>query len=324
MPYLENNSFKPVWWQPERHTQTIFPSYRKIIDAPTPKRIRIGTPDDDFLDLDCYETAVAHADEVPPVVILTHGLEGNSRRPYVVGMAKILLEHGFDVVAWNCRSCSGEMNRQFRLYSHGEIEDLKTVFDFVMRQKNYLKSALVGFSMGGNISLKFASLYAPPTLARVATFSPPLDLRDSTETLAGRSNFLYRTMFHKDAGNKIVTKAKLFPEIFDLKAFNFLKDWFDVVAAFAFVNGFRDVAEYYYEGSAMNFLDKLHIPSLCVQAKNDPMATQKCVPQSLAEKHEYFHLETVNAGGHLGFSLGRKSIFTWAELRALEFLLAIR
>ena len=97
MPYLENDSFKPVWWQPERHSQTILPSFRKVVAPPVPRRVRIETPDNDFLDLDFYETARPNAAETPPLAILTHGLEGNSRRPYMTGMTKILVENGFDV-----------------------------------------------------------------------------------------------------------------------------------------------------------------------------------------------------------------------------------
>src|SRR5688572_9025111 len=112
-------------------------------------RERIATPDDDFLDLDWLTQGSEK------VVIISHGLEGNSKRAYIKGMAKALYDGGFDICAWNFRGCSGEMNRQQRFYHSGATDDLHTVVEHSLQTKKYKSIYLVGFSLGGNVTLKY-------------------------------------------------------------------------------------------------------------------------------------------------------------------------
>ena len=91
---------------------------------------------------------------------MTHGLEGNSDRHYIKGAAKFFLQQQWDVLAWNCRSCSGEVNLKPRLYSHGEIEDFTEVINHALQVKDYEQVALLGYSMGGNITLKYLGVNA--------------------------------------------------------------------------------------------------------------------------------------------------------------------
>lgn len=315
MPLIANgNYFRAPWWQPEGHTQTILPAYRKVTAMPLKKTVRIVTPDFDFLDIDFYE----HQKNThhKKIAILTHGLEGNTTRPYMLGMTKVLFAHGFDVAAWNCRSCSQEMNRCLRLYNHGEIDDLRTIVKLV--QANYDEIILVGFSMGVNISLKLAAVDCPPSVSLVFGVSAPLDLKASMDSLFRYDNILYKKLFENQLKKKLLQKVKQFPNEFDISQFDHLKTWEGCLAAFSFVNGYRDASEYLYEGTPLHFLDNLKIPSYVLQAENDPMLTEKCLPKQLAEEHAFFYLETTSKGGHVGFSLGKKSEVTYAEQRILE------
>ena len=123
-------------------------------------------PDGDFVDLDWVDNRSRN------LVLLSHGLEGNSERHYMMGMANRFSEEGWDVLAWNCRSCSGEMNRKFRLYNHGEIGDIGEVIGHALQTKDYEKVLLVGFSMGGSILMKYLGVHGN----KAADFPGRLDI----------------------------------------------------------------------------------------------------------------------------------------------------
>ena len=130
------------------HFETIIPALFRKVKNVHYDRIRWNTPDDDFLDIDLIR------EDNAKVVVISHGLEGSSERPYIKGMAKHLSQNGFDVVAWNYRGCSEEMNKQKRFYHSGATDDL----DFVVQKTieyGYQEIHLVGFSLGGNMTLKY-------------------------------------------------------------------------------------------------------------------------------------------------------------------------
>ena len=130
-----------------RHLETIYPAiFRKVVLEPY-QRERITTLDNDFIDLDWLK----HSS--PNLVIISHGLEGNSQRAYVKGMAKVFYERGFDVMAWNYRGCSDEINKQLRFYHSGATDDLGFVVNHASSQ--YDNVFLLGFSLGGNLTLIF-------------------------------------------------------------------------------------------------------------------------------------------------------------------------
>lgn len=281
------------------------------------ERERLILSDGDFVDLDWLDTGSKK------LVILTHGLEGDSHRHYIKGTAKLFAQNGWDALAWNCRSCSGEMNRAFRLYNHGEIGDIGEVIDHALRTKQYEAIILVGYSMGGNISLKYAGVKgneAPDVLKSVVAFSAPTNLKTSAELLDLPQNRLYRTRFMKKLIKKISQKDKLFPNRIDLNKLKDVTVWKDFDDLFsAPVNGYRDANDFYEQGSAINFLDGVKVPVLICNAQNDPILNDDCAPQSLAEKHPLIYVETPATGGHVGF-LVKNDEFSWAERRALAFV----
>ncbi len=150
MPLVARSSYLPPFWLRGGHAQTIFPAVFRRMPWITRTRERLELADGDFLDLDW--AAVAPVDRV---AIVSHGLEGESRDTYVQGMAAALVRAGWNVVAWNCRGCSGEANRLLRSYHSGATEDLAAVVERVLRESRYRRVALVGFSLGGNITLKY-------------------------------------------------------------------------------------------------------------------------------------------------------------------------
>jgi hypothetical protein len=314
MPFIKNSRYqKAPFWQMGGDLQSILPKFQRKF-AISYERERIATPDDDFLDLDWLDR------KSRKLVILTHGLEGNSTRQYMLGAAKIFSNHGWDVLAWNCRSCSGELNRAFRLYNHGEIGDIETVLNHALARKNYEQVALIGFSMGGNITLKFAAERCPPSVSQVIAFSSPLDMRTSTAILNYPSRWIYKKYFEKGITPKVEMKARLFPDKLSIEEVNAAKTWEEQQALFFIrINGYASLDDFYEKGSAGNFIHKLQIPTLIVQAQNDPLLTPPCFPYQLAENHPFIHLETPRIGGHCGFMLAHDREYSWAEYRALAF-----
>ena len=314
MPFLKNSTYRPPFWLFNGHLQTIIPAFRKV--PIRYERERIETPDGDFLDLDWIDKNSRR------LVVLTHGLEGNSDRPYIAAAAKLFSENGFDVLAWHCRSCSGEMNRTFRLYNHGEVEDLELVVNQAVTKKNYDEVFLIGFSMGGNISLKYASVAAHPSVKKVVAFSSPLEMRTSTAVLDEPSRWVYKNKFQRGLLPKARLKAEQFPDRLSVAEVEAALSSWEAQQELFFVkiNGYASLEDFWQRGSAVNFIADLKIPALIVQAQNDPMLTPDCSPISLAKKHPFIHLETPRHGGHCGFPLAGERVHTWAERRALDFI----
>ena len=176
---------------------------------------RINTPDGDFLDLDW------HAFGFPKLIIVCHGLEGNTSRPYILGMAKHFSLNGWDTLAWNFRGCSEEINRKPRFYHSGETEDLQSVIHHSIEKYQYSEIAIIGFSLGGNLVLKYLGeqgSFVPDRVRKAITFSVPLDLHTSCEQISSGIGLIYSMRFLKRLKTKVRRKADVFPEEFDLKA----------------------------------------------------------------------------------------------------------
>ena len=176
MPIVHPSSYRPPLFFKNGHLQTIYPNLFRHVAGVSYLRQRISTPDDDFLDLDWSPVG---ADRV---AILAHGLEGNSTRPYVFGMVRALNRSGWDAVVWNFRGCSGEPNQKVRFYHSGDTEDLHTVLTCVHQRSCYKTSALIGFSLGGNVILKYLGeqamqLNPKPWCSRFRVIWPPAPRR---------------------------------------------------------------------------------------------------------------------------------------------------
>ena len=306
----------PPAYQYNGHLQTILPSLTRTVTGVSYERERLTLSDDDFVDLDWIVRGNRR------LVVLTHGLEGDSNRPYMRGTAKLFAESGYDVLAWNCRSCSGEMNRAFRLYNHGEIGDIGEVIRRALTARPYDDVVLVGYSMGGNITLKYLGVHGanvPKAIKRAVAISSPTDLGASAQLLDHPSNRFYRNRFMKKLLVKISHKAISHPERLDMTKLHQVRCWRDFDDFFsAPINNYRDAGDFYAQASAVNFMAGITIPTLLLNAQNDPLLSPECSPQWLAETHPHVFLETPRTGGHVGFAVARDP-HTYAERRALAF-----
>lgn len=320
MPLVPHSTYPgPPRYQWNGHVQTIMPALTRKIIAFQYERERLELSDGDFVDLDWLN---ANSNEL---VILSHGLEGSTDRVYMQAAAQYFQQSGMDVLGWNCRSCSGEMNRKLRLYNHGEIGDFSEVIQHALHRKPYQKIHLIGYSMGGSILLKYLGVHGkniPEPIKTGIAFSSPCDIKASIQTLEKPSNWFYRRKFFTSLHKKIVAKAAQFPGQIDLSKFEKIKTWRDFDEFYsAPLNGYRDAEDFYTQASAKNFVEGITVPALLCNAMNDPILTPSCSPKELAQKHPYFYVETPRKGGHVGFAIRKhRGSDYWMEHRALEFI----
>ncbi len=297
------------------HLETIYPALFRTVSGIDYERERITTPDHDFLDLDWLKQGSKK------LVIISHGLEGNSDRAYIRGMAKIFFIHGYDALAWNYRGCSGEMNRKMRFYHSGATDDL----DFTIRHAaslGYEEINLIGFSLGGNLTLKYLGEQGanlPAVIKKAIAFSVPLNLRTSCEKISSPSNWMYSNRFLKSLKKKVIDKSRVLPEL-DVTPLNQVKTLLAFDDAFtAPLHGFKNAIDYYEQCSAIRFISAIQRPTLVVNALNDPFLSPECYPSEFPN-HPYLTFEYPKRGGHVGFALFAKNGLYWSELRALKFI----
>lgn len=316
MPVIPSQYKRPPFLFFNKHIETIYPSaIRKAPEVPY-ERERITTDDGDFLDIDWVRSGNKR------LIIISHGLEGSSHRPYVTGMAKLFSDNGWDALGWNCRSCSGEMNQTPVLYHHGFTIDLDKVVHHAIA-KGYETITLAGFSMGGSLTLKYVGENGTdlPSQVKAATaFSVPCRLVESSSALDGRGNGIYKNRFLKKLKEKIMAKAAQFPDQLDIKGIDEIADFDTFDTRFtAPMFGFKDARDFYEKVECYPYLPSISIPTLLVNAANDPMLKGECYPVQLAENHSNLYLEIPARGGHVGFMIPGEE-HTYAEKRALSFV----
>lgn len=316
MALVTHDNYNPPSWLLNGHFDTIYPAFfRKISYSIPVEHTIIQTPDNDSFDLDFYDN------KSNKTIIISHGLEGNSSRPYVIGMANLFFSNGWNVIAWNYRGCNGKINNSIKSYHSGFTEDLEVVIAFADTQ-NVQVISLLGFSLGGNLTLKYLgdASKVHEKIRNAVAFSVPLDLHKGCLEISKPSNMVYSKRFLQSLKKKVKEKAlhfpeiktKYLPEIRDLMAFD---DHY--TAPF---HGFNDALDYYNSCSAIHAIEQINIPSLIVNAKNDPFLPIECYPYNLVKNHPFVHLQTPARGGHVGFCSNNTNGIYWSEKRALEFI----
>jgi len=316
MPVNNNSIVDVPFWMLNGHWETIIPGLVRNPKELMSRPERIQTPDQDFLDL----TYVSQGNN--RVVVLSHGLEGNADKYYIRGMAHAFMAQGWDVVAWNCRSCSEEINLMPRLYRHGATEDLDVVVKHTL-SKGYQEVLLIGLSLGGSLVVKYLGESAgvvPDQVVGGVAFSIPCQLGSCAQKLSEQGNKFYLNRFLKKLKEKIRRKAVQYPDVFDLEGIENISSFREFDSRYsAPIHGFNDVDDFYTYASAGNYIEGIQLPVLLVNSLNDPMLPSDCYPYELAENHKYFYLETPRRGGHLGYwRPGMKE--SWAESRATKFV----
>ncbi|MGG7662820.1 YheT family hydrolase [Dyadobacter sp. BHUBP1] len=321
MPLVHYKSKISPYWLPNGHFQSIYPALFRQINGIKYFREKIVTPDDDFLNLDW---SYAGNDGSKPLVILSHGLEGNTTRQYITGMVKLLNRHGFDCLAWNFRSCGGEMNQTARFYHSGATEDLDAVVQNAF-EKGYADLRLMGFSLGGNLTLKYLGEQGASIDSRIKSaivFSVPMDLKACSLSIIEPRNQIYMRRFLNTLKPKVVEKARFFPEKISLDDHQLVRTLYDFDDIYtAKLHGFKGADHYYAKCSSKFFIEPIFVPTIIVNAENDPIVPFESLPLDMLRSHPNVTLLATKDGGHCGFRPARLTDeFYWSEKYALHFL----
>lgn len=316
MPVLAS-TFRPPRWLRGGHVQTVLPAFWRRHGTPLGATEILELPDGDFLHTHWNRAGFRR------LAVLSHGLEGSAEAGYIRGMAAALGAAGWDVLAWSFRGCGPQGNRLLRFYHSGETGDLRTLIQ--RAAPDYPAGvALVGFSLGGNVTLKYLGEAAPdPAVLGGVAISAPVDLAASARTLDRRwDNRLYLQRFLKTLVAKVEAKARAFPGEINVSGIRRVRNFqaFDDRYT-ARLHGFRDAEDYWTQSSSRQYLSRITAPTLLLNARDDPFLPPECFPFPEAEASPCFFLEAPAHGGHVGFvdfedPQGR----TWAERRTVSFL----
>ncbi|MFK7773716.1 MAG: YheT family hydrolase [Saprospiraceae bacterium] len=297
--------------------------YASLIRRWIPKvrfqRERLETLDGDFLDLDWSRN------DGENLVVVLAGLEGKSNSLYSRSAIRFFNKKGWDALAMNYRGCSGEPNRKLRGYHMGASDDVKFTIDHVLRENKYKKIVIIGYSLGGNLALKYVGEEAdnlPKEIKATISFSVPMDIQASDERLNKWYNWHYLKWFMLPLNYKANRKKKQFPKALESYQGFFMSGnfvYFDTHFT-APANGFDNVLTYWESSSCIPVLEKVKIPSLVVSATNDTFISESCYPREAAKKNDYLFLELSKHGGHCGFISRFFEKSGWMEKRAFAFL----
>jgi predicted alpha/beta-fold hydrolase len=301
--------FRAPWWLPGGHAQTIYSS----VLAPRPpvryRRERWETPDADFIDLDWVEgrdsgLEIGDSKSSAPLVVLFHGLEGSSNSHYARWLMQAVLERGWRGVVVHFRGCSGETNRLPRAYHSGDVAEADWILARLCTSAGAAPLFAAGVSLGGNMLLRWLGEYgtaAGRVVTACAAVSAPVDLTAAGDALALGFNRVYTAHFLGTMKRKTLAKRGRYPELVDwtrMAAANTLRTFDDAVTAP--LHGFRDVDDYWTRASAKPVLGGIRVPTLMLNALNDPFLPAVALPGPSAVSAAVT-LHYPPAGGHVGF-----------------------
>ncbi len=312
-------------WLPGGNLQTLYPA----LLAPRPRvryrRQRWDTPDSDFIDLDWIEnqdSGLEIADQERPLLVLFHGLEGSSNSHYARALMHAARQRGWQGVVVHFRGCSGEINRLPRAYHSGD----STEIDWILRRLRTLHGDgplfAVGVSLGGNALLKWLGEQgeaAHAVVQRAAAISAPIDLHAAGNALEQGFNMVYTKNFLATMKRKSLAKLHVHPGLFDetrLRATRTLREFDDLITSR--LHGYDGVDDYYTRASSKPHLVRIAVPTLLLNARNDPFLPGTTLPDPV-QLSAAVTAAFPDHGGHVGFP-NDKGTLTWMPQAVIEFV----
>ena len=314
--------YRPAWWLPGGHLQTLGGKYLRPPTALPLRRERLPTRDGDFLDLDFGPDPREEA----PLILLLHGLEGFSERPYMMHAMDVLARRGLASVGLNFRGCSGEPNRLPRMSHSGETQDTRFVLERLRERWPDRPLGALGFSLGGNVLLKLLGERqdgGATLVGAAAAISVPYDLVKGVAHLESSPlGRFYARYFLTSLRQKVRAKEALLAPLLDLDAVltsRSLSEFDDV--ATAPLHGFRNARDYYRQSSSNQFLGGIGVRTLLIHARNDPFLPERAIPLESMHQNTLITPLILRSGGHVGFLSGPLPLRPdfWAEGRMAAF-----
>lgn len=316
---MSGAQFKPAWWLRNSHLQTIWPSIcRPGIKSLPLERERLELPDGDFLDLDWSGRHLPG-----PIVLILHGFEGSIESHYAKGMLQTINQRGWRGLFMHFRGCSGEPNRLPRGYHSGETKDVDFVVKTLIERDPKAEIAAIGYSLGGNMLLKWLGETGDKNPLKAATaISVPFDLHKAYKRIQTGFSRFYQWYLVRSAKERLLHKFEVIKSPIDISGLSEVEGIRDLDGKYTVpMHGFSSVDEYYTVTSSRYYLSSIRIPTLLIQAKDDPFMTEDVIPD-LDELSPQITLEVTETGGHVGFVSGRYPWRPqyWLEERVPEFL----
>jgi len=325
-PAGASRRYRPAWWLPGRHLQTLWGRLGRRMPVVATRRERWDTADGDVLELDRLDGATRGA----PRLVILHGLEGTPRSRYARGTLAEAARRGWGADLMYFRSCGDSLNRARRLYHSGETGDLAFVVDRVLREHPRSPLVLAGFSLGGNVLLKWLgeqSADLPSRVRGAAAVSVPFDLARGARHIGQGFARVYEASFLRSLKRKTFAKLAQYPDLTDpgrLARARSIFEFDDAVTAP--IHGFLDADDYYTQSSALRYLAAIRLPTLLLSAVDDPFLPPAVLEEvrTIAARAPALALEFVPRGGHVGFVVGPPwRPFYYAEWRVAEFLAGV-
>ena len=320
---LVNSTYAPPWWLPGGDLQTV---YARMLAGQYEihyRRERWETPDGDFIDLDWTEPS---ADD-RKLLVLFHGLEGSSQSHYARSLMAFGSRRGWRGLVVNFRGCSGETNRLPRAYHSGDSAEVDWILRRLKARDPRSEIYAVGVSLGGNMLLKWlgeAGGDAGAILERAAAVSAPVDLSAAASVLDfGHRRALYTRRFLVSLKRKMLAKISQHglnidaAEILVCSTFREIDDLYT-----APIHGFKDADDYWTRSSSKPWLQQIQIPTLLINARNDPFLPASALPHN-GEVSDSVTLDFPNVGGHVGFVSGSfPGSLDWLPQNIFQFFTA--
>jgi predicted alpha/beta-fold hydrolase len=337
--------YKAPFWLPGGHLQTIIASLLSTGSEVKYRRERWELNDGDFIDVDWADALPAnaqatdndaqlslskplapdHIDQKKPIIVIFHGLEGDSQSQYAKSLIGAALAKGWHGAVIHFRGCSGEPNRLPRFYYAGDSLEIDTMLARVRSIYPDNPIYAVGYSLGGNALLKWLGEFGSNSvlnIGKAVAVSAPIDLKASAVSLdSGLNRILYTPMFVDSMRPKALALSKRFPGLLDDQRINNAKTIHDIDNAVTSVlYGAKDASDYYSKNASKPFLKNITLPTLIINAKNDPFMPPQFLPTT-DEVSDSVTLDYQEQGGHVGFySPFVNNENSWLPNRIIEFL----
>ncbi len=317
---IRSGRFKPAWWLPGGHLQTLWPHFFRCRPDVHLTDERLELDDGDFVDLCLTKKTTG------PVVVIFHGLEGCIDSQYVKPMLSAIAQQGWQGVFMHFRGCSGVHNRLARSYHSGDTGDIAFLIDHLQARFQHAPIAAIGYSLGGNALLKYLgeSKRGGKVNGAVAVSVPYLLAVGARKLDSGLSK-IYQWYLLGRLQKKIADKFGSGDSPIDLDQlaqFNTFFRFDDNITAP--LHGFDGVDDYYRRSSSRQYLQSIDVPTLLIQARDDPFMTEEAIPHE-EELSRHVLMELSDHGGHVGFVGGRlpwRPLY-WLEQRITDFLGAV-
>lgn len=313
---MNKADFKPAWWLPSPHLQTLWPVFFKKRQPLELIAEQLELDDGDFIDL---RWSKKNADKT---VLVLHGLEGSLESHYVNGIMFSLEQSGYKPVLMHFRGCGGRINRLARAYHSGETGDVSTIVEHIKNKTGDYPFAAIGFSLGGNVLLKWLGESGDLNpLNKAVAVSVPFRLHDAAKRLEKGISKIYREHLLDSLRKSYSEKFKKIPSPLnvDVKQLKSFWDYDDKVTAP--LHGFAGAQDYYDRCSSRQFLKTIKVPTRIIHSSDDPFMVKETVP-GREELSHFIDFILTTRGGHVGFISGKTpaSSYSWSENRIIEFL----